>query len=171
MNVLYALREIIRENNKICLTIAGYIEDRKYLSKKINQLQLTDNINFLESYRQKDAPLIYKNADAYITISYQDNCPSAVLEAMASGLPILYSASGGLPELVDSNSGIGLKVTENWNSTQVPTTYQIKEGMRKIIENKNEMSQASRIRAVEKFDLRIWIETHISIFEKLLDKQ
>ena len=114
--------------------------------------------------------MIYKNADAYITISFQDNCPSAVLEAMASGLPILYSDSGGVPELVGENSGIGLKVLENWEKTQFPNTYAIQKGMREIINNKTKMSKASRKRAVEKFDIKKWVKKQELIFEKLLKK-
>ena len=88
---------------------------------------------------------------------------------MSSGLPILYSSSGGIPELVDKDSGIGLKVSKNWEKTQVPLTDDIQIGMNKIIENKKMMSEASRIRALEKFDLKNWITKHELVFEKLLD--
>ena len=169
LNVLYAMKDIIEEDSSIFLKIAGYIEDRDYFVSKINELKLENHINFLKNFSQNDAPEIYKSADAYITISYQDNCPTAVLEAMACGLPILYSASGGIPELVDNNSGIGLNVLENWETIQVPITYDIKNGMKKIIENKAKMSEASRKRAVEIFDIKKWIKKHNSIFEKLLD--
>ena len=60
-------------------------------------------------------------ADAYVTMSFQDNCPTAVIEA-SCGLPILYSSSGGIPELVGKNSGIGLEVTEDWEKINVPKT-------------------------------------------------
>ncbi len=169
LNILYAMKDIVKENNNIFLKIAGYIEDRNYFLSKINELKLENHIKFLKSYTQNEAPKIYKSADAYVTISYQDNCPTAVLEAMACGLPILYSASGGIPELVDKNSGIGLTVSENWETTQVPSICDIKKGMKEIIEKKTIMSQASRKKAVEIFDIKNWIKKHNSIFEKLLD--
>ena len=34
-------------------------------------------------------------------LKYKDPCPSYLVEAMSCGLPILYSNSGGLPEIVD----------------------------------------------------------------------
>ena len=166
--VLLALKEIIRKNTEVELIIAGYVEDRKYFFSKIRDLNIQDNVIFMETYSQKDAPKIYQLADAYITMTYQDNCPTAVLEAMASGLPILYSNSGGIPELVDKESGLGINVKSSWNKTIVPSSSAISEGMEKIIEDRNNMSQAARIRSVQFFDLKIWISKHQNIFEKLL---
>ena len=168
-SVLYALKEIIKGDKNICLTISGNIEDEKYFFSEIYQLGLEDNVNFLKKYSQKDAPKIYQNSDAYITMSYQDNCPTAVIEAMACGLPILFSKSGGIPELVDEDSGLGLKVSENWNVTKVPEKHSIVEGMKKIIENRSSMSEASRSRASQHFDIKKWISQHKLIFEKLLE--
>lgn len=170
ISVLCALKKFISENNNIQLIIAGFIEDRNYINLKIRQLKLEDHIKFYEEYTQKDAPKIYREADAYITMTFQDNCPTAVLEAMASGLPILYSSSGGIPELVGEESGIGIKVKENWDQTMVPNDSAIANGMMEIIDKKNIMSQASRIRAVEFFDIKKWIIRHKNIFEKLLDQ-
>ena len=169
--VLIALKEILKKNTEVELIIAGYVEDRKYFFSKIRDLKIQDNVIFIETYSQKDAPEIYQLADAYITMSYQDNCPTAVLEAMACGLPILYSNSGGIPELVDNESGLGINVKRNWNKIIVPSSSAVSEGMEKIIENRNNMSQASRTRSVEFFDLKIWISKHQNIFEKLLENR
>ncbi len=171
LSVLYALKELLSESNNIQLIIAGLIEDRTYINLNIRQLKLEDHIKFIEKYSQKDAPKIYQKADAYITMSFQDNCPTAVLEAMASGLPILYSSSGGIPELVGKESGLGIKVKENWEQTIVPHKSDICNGMKEIIDKKIIMSQASRIRAIEFFDIQNWIIKHKNIFEKLLDQK
>ena len=167
--LLDAFKETLRENNNIFLKIAGYIEDEEYLFSKVKELNLSEHIDFLKKFTQKDAPKIYQNSDAYITMAYQDNCPTAVIEAMSCGLPILYSKSGGIPELVDKNSGVGLEVSENWQTTKVPGKFQISDGMKEIIENKITMSEASRTRAIEFFDIKKWILRHNIIFEELLE--
>ena len=166
-SVLFAFKEIIKEKYNTHLIIAGFIEDKKYFYSIIRSLELEDNITFLEKYTQKEAPNIYQNADAYLTMTFQDNCPTAVLEAMASGLPILYSSSGGVPELVGKDSGLGIEVEENWRRTEVPSKSAISNGMKEIIENKINMSQASRERAIEYFDIKKWIFKHKIIIEKL----
>ena len=168
VSVLEALKEVIKYDSKVCLVIAGNIVDRHFFISESKRLDILKNVNFLDKFKQEDAPQIYQMADAYITMAYQDNCPSAVLEAMSCGLPILYSASGGVPELVDEYSGIGLEVASSWQSISVPDKKAICEGMIKIIENKRNMSISSRIRAIEKFDIKYWNKRHKYIFNYFL---
>tara|TARA_Y100001970_G_scaffold287892_1_gene413688 strand:- start:1232 stop:2320 length:1089 start_codon:yes stop_codon:yes gene_type:complete len=169
-SVLYALKGIINEYKykNININIAGYIEDKNYFKRIIYDLKLENNVNFLGRYSQENAPEIYSMADAYITMSYNDNCPSAVIEAMSSGLPILYSASGGIPELVTKECGIGLSVLQNWDKIIIPEVEDIKKGMHQIIENRNQIAKAARLRAINYFDIKVWINRHKEIFEKLL---
>ena len=165
---LDALKDLIQENNFIHLIIAGFIQDKKFLLEKIVAFGLTENIHFIENYTQKDAPKIYQIADAYITLTFQDNCPSAVIEALATGLPVIYSASGGIHELVDKSSGIGLKVKEDWKEIKVPKKTDIQNGILKIIENHDEMSLAARSRAIDFFDIKKWYQAHSDLFDDLL---
>ncbi len=169
-SVLYAFREVLKYRSDVYLIVAGNIVDKRYFILEANKLGIIKNISFIGKFTQRDAPKIYQMADAYITMSYQDNCPSAVIEAMSCGLPILYSASGGIPELVDQNSGIGLKVASNWQNIQIPNLKDISEGMIRIIDNKNSMSESARERAVEKFDIVYWINRHEYIFDLFMKK-
>lgn len=169
-SVLYALVDVLKYEPKVYLIIAGDIADKIYFISESKRLGIINNVKFLDKFKQEDAPKIYQMADAYITMSFQDNCPSAVIEAMSCGLPILYSASGGIPELVDKYSGIGLKVASSWQSIQIPDCEAISKGMINILENKRFMSKASRKRAVEKFDIKYWYGRHEYIFNYYLEK-
>ena len=72
------------------------------------------------------------------------------------------------PELVGKDSGIGLKVKENWKNIQVPLKSEIKDGMRKIIDHNKEMSEAGRERAIKYFDIKNWIKKHDEIFQTFI---
>ena len=48
---------------------------------------------------QKEMAEWYSAADVYVYPSLADNCPLVVLEAMACGVPVISSNSGGLPEV------------------------------------------------------------------------
>ena len=168
ISVIKAFKELNNFYKKINLIIAGNIDDKDFLEHKTYEMKLQDKIKFIGKFNQFEAPKIYTLADAYITLTYQDNCPTAVLEAMSCGLPVLYSDSGGIPELVDNKSGVSLEVNSNWDTIETPRTKDIVEGMIKIMNNNKSMSEAARTRASEKFDMKNWLERHKIIFDLVL---
>lgn len=150
------------------LNIAGWIEDVAGAHAMISRYCDADKVRILGPYTQETAPKIYRGADVYVMTKYLDPCPNTVIEAMACGLPILYSASGGVPELAGDEAGIGLPVPEDWEEIHVPTAEAIAEGMLSIVDLRHSMGQAARARAEAKFNIRNWIERHRVIFNKLL---
>jgi glycosyltransferase involved in cell wall biosynthesis len=137
-----------------------------------DRLAVADSISFSGRYRQEEAPAIYGAADAYVMTKYNDPCPNTVLEALACGLPVLYSNSGGVPELVGSDAGIGLDCgEEDWNRPRVPSAEAIATGMQQIAASPAGFAAAARQRAVERFDLSHWLDRHRAVFKQLLERR
>lgn len=157
-----------REGLNANLSVAGWIEDTTAAHAMAGAYGVRDHVTFLGPYSQENAPDIYRSADAYVMTKYLDPCPNTVIEAMACGLPVLYSASGGVPELVGSEAGVGLPVPEDWERIHVPSGEAISEGMFKISQDSKRMSTAARDRAVACFDIRHWIDRHRAVFDALL---
>jgi len=155
------------------LNISGWLSPQSELASKelVKSLRLDGSVNFLGGYNQGQAPGIYQGADAYVITKYMDPCPNVVLEAMACGLPVLYSSSGGVPELVGEKAGIGFAVKDDWSGeVQVPSVDSICQGMEKISKEATAMGLEARIRAVEKFDMAHWIQRHEEVFNTLLER-
>jgi glycosyltransferase involved in cell wall biosynthesis len=150
------------------LKIAGWIEDASVIYAHAKRLGLIDHVEILGPYTQEEAVSIYQNADAYVITKYLDPCPNTVIEALACGLPVLYSASGGLPELVGTEAGIGLNVIEDWDAIHTPSDNTIAEGMFRIIKDYDVMSGAARALATSKYDIKYWIDRHKTVFTNLL---
>lgn len=154
------------------LVIAGLVAPmaRVQADTLVNALGIGDAVVFQGPYTQEGAPAVYQQADAYVMTKYLDPCPNTVLEAMACGLPVLYSASGGVPELVGDAAGVGLDVPVDWERIHVPDAEAIGAGMLKIAANAGAMAAAARARAVDHFDIGDWIARHRQVFLSLLEK-
>lgn len=153
------------------LRIAGWIEEIEKLRTLVSQYGLNGFVDLVGEYTQEQAPSIYQSADAYVMTKYLDPCPNTVIEAMACGLPILYSESGGVPELVGPHAGVPLSVPERWDVIHSPTETAVAAGMLEIASCHEQMGTAARERALNHFDLRIWIERHRIIFNQLLGRK
>lgn len=148
------------------LVIAGYMEPSVALRvrAKVAQESLGDVVTFTGAYDAAAAPEIYRSADAYLMLKHNDPCPNSVLEAMASGLPVLYSNSGGVPELVGSEAGHALAVEETFEKDVAPDPLAIADGMSVVMTQKQSMGKAARARAMASFDLEKWLDRHAAVF-------
>ena len=59
-----------------------------------------DNVVRLGYVEWERLPAVLRSCHVFLTLSEHEACPNVVLEALASGLPVLYRESGGTPELV-----------------------------------------------------------------------
>jgi glycosyltransferase involved in cell wall biosynthesis len=99
---------------------------------------------------------------------YNDASPGLVIEAMACGLPVVYSKSGGTPELVGDEAGIGVHALLSWEQIHPPDPSALAEAVLKVAENRRIYAEAARQRMVEQFDLRQWVQRHREVFESLV---
>ena len=83
-------------------------------------------------------PKVLRSCDVFIILAEHEACPNVVLEAMASGAPVLYRNSGGTAELVG----------ECGRAIELDT---FSEGLAWVLDQRRSLSEAARRRAVEQF--------------------
>jgi glycosyltransferase involved in cell wall biosynthesis len=129
-----------------------------------------DAIELLPPYTKKEAPGVLNRAHMLIHISQNDCSPALVAEAMSCGLPIVYLASGGVPELAGDAAGIGIPSELNWEKVVLPDPAQIVEAVVRVAERWEEYSAAARERASTQFHMRDYIASHRAVFNELMAK-
>ena len=97
-----------------------------------------------------------------------DPCPNVVIEAMACGLPVVYADSGGTPELVGGEAGIGVPDASDWDHDVPPDPEALADAVGRVFDSLDGYRSAARRRAEVEFDLRPWVERHRALFAKLV---
>ena len=72
---------------------------RKALERRARERGIADQVTFLGE--RQDIPRLLEQADLFILPSRTEALPNSVMEAMAAGLPIIASHTGGIPELIE----------------------------------------------------------------------
>ena len=84
--------------------IAGDGPERYRLEAMVQELDLVNRIHFSGVVSNDRLKQLYRDADLYAHTSMAEGLSNALLEAMATGLPIVASRVGGIPEYVGENS-------------------------------------------------------------------
>lgn len=94
--LLQALAQLPRQD--WVLWLVGDGEQREMLSTKVAALGLADRVKLLGM--RGDVPLLMQSADLLVMSSLWEGFPYVVVEALASGLPIVATDVGGIREAV-----------------------------------------------------------------------
>jgi L-malate glycosyltransferase len=107
-NTLAAFALIKKKRPDATLTIVGYGSLEASLKALVNTLELTD-VQFLGRVEPLDMADVYDQADIFVNSSVVDNQPVSILEAFASGLPVVSTATGDIAYMI-KNEETGLLV-------------------------------------------------------------
>lgn len=102
---IHAAARVLAEFPHARFVIVGEGPDREALERSIKDLSVGDRIFIIG--RRDDIPSVYASLDIMVSASRQEGLPMAILEGMASGLPLIATTVGEVPTVVqDGRTGI-----------------------------------------------------------------
>jgi len=110
--VIRALRAVRAVHPNVRYAIAGVGEARPFLERLVAELRLGDAVRFLGFVPEADLPALYNTADVFALVSRRtdllvEGFGIAVVEASASGVPVLAGREAGLIDAVrDGETGL-----------------------------------------------------------------
>ncbi len=112
---------------------------------------------------RKDMPQVYADADVLLITSSYEGIPVSMLEAMASGLPVVSTAVGGIPEVIrDGAEGFLIP----WGDEET-----LIERVRALLDDqslRDEMGKSARKRVEEDFSLEKMTDEYLKLFMELV---
>jgi glycosyltransferase involved in cell wall biosynthesis len=90
------------KNAKFIISGKGLSNELEKLRAHAEKLGVKKNIVFTGYFPDSKLPKLYNAADVFAFSTFYENLPFAVLEALSSGLPVVTTNVGGIPEMVDS---------------------------------------------------------------------
>jgi L-malate glycosyltransferase len=147
----------VREQIKnVKLILVGDGELRKTIEKKVAQNGLSDAVEFTGNIQNVAEKL--RSADAFVLPSRYEGLPLTILEAMASGLPIIATNVGGVPDIVKDN---GILFKDNDLDGLVAAMLKLAQDMKV----REEMGEKSNL-YVGKFDVKTIADQYQLLYER-----
>jgi glycosyltransferase involved in cell wall biosynthesis len=146
------------------LWLVGDGELREAVQHQVRALGIESRVRFLGV--RSDIPDLLRAADVFVFPSRWEGNPLSVMEAMAAGLPVIATAVGGVPELVEEGASGILVPNEDLHG--------LVAAMQRMAQNpdlREQMGHAARCRAVERFDIRQTVRAYEALYEEILQKR
>ncbi|MEX0569208.1 MAG: glycosyltransferase family 4 protein [Candidatus Njordarchaeota archaeon] len=158
--LIEAIPSIIENQNNVEVLIVGEGNLHRELQRKCSGLGIQKYVKFLGGVNNDDLPSIYSNSDIFVLPSLNEGMSNTILEAMASGLPIITTDTGGSKELIDKN-GIIIPIMDSKAISDAIMTLISNERLR------YEMGRKSRRKAEEMSWERV-AKDYFNLYSKIL---
>ncbi|MDB5272157.1 MAG: mgtA [Chitinophagaceae bacterium] len=139
--------------------ICGMGSAKENMLKLIKQYQLDDTVEYVGWVTGNDKLKQFKETDLFVLPSHREGMPNVLMEAMSSGIPVVATKVGGVPELVQHGvSGLLVDISQ---------PLQLADAMEKLIRSK-ELRVLFSTRARQFITDNNSVEGVTSIFKKEL---
>ena len=156
INILLEAFRIIQDSVDSELLIIGGGKDEKSLKEKSEKMKI--NVSFLGA--RSDIGEILQVLDIFVLPSLSEGFPVVILEAMASGLPIIATSIGGIPEAVE-NGQTGF-IVEPGNANELATNI---ISLLKNDKKRKQFGEAGLKRVKEKFSIEETVDRIESLWK------
>jgi glycosyltransferase involved in cell wall biosynthesis len=158
--MLDAVESICDGNFSVCLVGDGPLYES--LESEIDNRELSDSV-FLTGFRD-DIPRVLAASDIFALPSFREGTPRVILEAMASGLPVVATDIAGIPEQVEDGES-GYLIPTGTPSTLADRLDELlsNSDLRKLMGEKGH-------ERTERFSVETMLDDFDNLYQELLHK-
>jgi phosphatidylinositol alpha-1,6-mannosyltransferase len=154
-----ALGEVFR------VDIVGTGDAERSLREECQALGLDGIVTFRGVVGREEMPRVYREADIFVLPSHNEGMSIALLEAMASGLPVVVTPAGGSEELVrDGENGLIVPWADHEGLAAALRRLVAESGLRKAMGTES-------LRRARELSWAAITRQHLRLFEAVLQKK
>ncbi|MDQ6959663.1 MAG: TIGR03088 family PEP-CTERM/XrtA system glycosyltransferase, partial [Mariprofundaceae bacterium] len=160
--VAHMVKQTPESAHKIRLVLVGDGELADALQHQVRRLEMEPYVWFAGN--RDDVQVLMRCMDVFVLASLAEGIALTVLEAMASGLPLVLTQVGGNPELVRDNENGFLIPSESPES--------LAGALQRYIEDpalRRRHGRAGRLRVEKQFNVRTMVEQYQRLFAEVLE--
>lgn len=163
-DLLDVVSELASEHKDLELYLGGDGEIDK-VKKIVNDMNLYKHVKVLGWISGNEKKELFKKSSIYVLPSYNEGLPVSILEAMASGLPIVSTNIAGIPEEVEHNvNGYLIEPGDKKSLKMYISKLLVEENLR------NTMGKTSIEKVKNDFDNKIIEKKILRLYNELCPK-
>jgi len=159
--LIEAMTEIIEEIPEAHLMVLGRAKEKGDIAKQISRLNLEEKISFRSGLSQSEVVSLYLSSHICVIPSLYEGFGFGAGEAMACGLPLISTQSGGLREVISQEAVI----------IEAASSEAIVKAVKDLFSNKEKqlaLSRAGRKRMEKEFNWMKAAEAYEKIYSKTI---
>jgi glycosyltransferase involved in cell wall biosynthesis len=151
-----------RHGERFVFLIIGCGTEEEKLKELSSRLELGDSVRFLGD--REDVDMILKGTDASVLCSFPvvETFPLAVLEAMATGIPVISTGVGSVPEIIED--GIDGMIIDSGDTEGLAAAIETLMGNE---ERAAAIGARARVKAEDRYSARGMVDSYARLFEEM----
>jgi glycosyltransferase involved in cell wall biosynthesis len=108
--IIRAIQKFVEINQNVSFEMVGDSSERLVLEQMVDDLNLKPFVRFKGLLSPIEVAQSMQQADVFVLFSNYEGLPCVILEALAAGLPVIATETGGIHEWVTPETGILIEV-------------------------------------------------------------
>jgi glycosyltransferase involved in cell wall biosynthesis len=154
-----AVARLSRDRPDVCLVLAGFGPERADLERRA--APLGERVRIIG--RRDDVPEVLRACDVYLCSSLSEGLSNSIVQAMATGLPVVATRVGGNPELLGEACGLLVPPADAGAMAAALGRLAADPGLRL------EMGRAARLRAERLLRFESMVEAYQDAFDRAVE--
>jgi len=152
---------VLHKHPQANFVLVGDGPEKESLKKLSKKLGIQDKVIFLG--KQKNVAQFYHQFTVFVMPSLYDACPLALMEAMASGCPVIGTSTGGVKEIITPGVDGLLVKTKDYKGLAEKILYLISNP-----ETAKQLAKNAHKKTDNYFSLKLTIEKLLNLYQTLL---